>query len=194
MTETSLLVRPATLPIVESALHAVPVLESGPAALEQYLSKQEGDITPEQKSRFHKLGKGAVIRAGVEVAGVGVDAVLMGAGKAGFDVMRGVVTREITATAPEIALLDKILHRNHSHETSVEQPSRLKKLGGKVLSLALGIGTAVAAQKFGPALVNHVHSSLNHGVGEFVVPITSKVGALSGLNAARSKIRPRFTR
>jgi hypothetical protein len=126
-----------------------------------------------------QLGRSTLIRAGAEVIGFGVDAALIGAGGAGVNVLRGVVTREITATTPEIAILDRFLSRGHEH--SKIPLSRARKIG----NVALGVTTAIVAQKIGHGAAQHIYSSLNHGVGEFAVPLSSKVGAMTGLNAAR---------
>src|SRR5258708_6347399 len=99
------------------------------------------DSLPERSpSRIRRLGKfvtnrEVAMRAGAEVVGIGVDALLIGAGNAGVGALRGVMTREITATAPEITFLEKFLPVRHESIANQQPPSRLRKFGRKMLNL-----------------------------------------------------------
>lgn len=179
------------LPLVhlESIPLAAPVAEvaavdTPPADISDLLPPPPEAPSPAVSSKWHRLGKRALIRAGVEVVGIGVDALLMGAGKAGVGLMRDVVTREITATVPEVAALDKFLGR-HKKETN-GAPFK-NKLAKKLGHLAMGVTTAVLAQKGAVELASHINSSLNQGFGEYAVPLSSKVGALTALSAAQRR-------
>jgi hypothetical protein len=148
-------------------------------------------ITPEAGeaagvSRLRQLGRTAMIRAGLEVVGMGVDLALMGAGKAGVNVLQSVTAREAVATASDVTLLRKV----NGHEAAPEPDavSRRRKIGGKVVSLTATVGAAIAAQKFGPDLVDMVHSNFNHGAGEMIVPIASKTATVAGMGAAHRRV------
>lgn len=147
-------------------------------------------VTPEQLEQAHTIGRSALKSVGIRLIteGIGgvVDAGLIGAGKAGVDFLNNVMLREITATAPEVAALDKLLPHAHA-ESSEVAPTRLRKVGRKVTDLGIGVATAVTAQKVGIAAAEQVHHGLNHGLGEYLVPITSKVPALMGLSALRNR-------
>jgi hypothetical protein len=143
----------------------------------------------QQAERLRGLGRQLVVRGGVELVGGVVDAALIGAGKVGVNVLRDVLVREVTATVPEVAALDKFLPQ-HEH---VERPddSRLSLAARHAGNLLLSVTTAVVAQKGGIALAEHINSSLTSGAGEFAVPIASKVSALVGLSTLRRRISRR---
>jgi hypothetical protein len=148
---------------------------------------------PAAKQTKRLLGRSVLIRAGTEIVGLGVDAALMGAGHAGVGALQSVVTREVTATVPEVAVLDRLLPHGHQHETNIS-PSRLRKFGRRALNLALGVGTAVMVQKAAPGLVEHVAANLNHEMGHYAIPLTAKVGAMSALNNSRTRFAARRAR
>lgn len=137
-------------------------------------------------SRLRALGRAAVIRAGLEVVGIGVDLALMGVGKAGIGALQSVATREGMATASDLVILDKL----NGKDVAAEQveASRGRKIGRKVVGLTASVGAAIAAQKLGPDLVDMVHSNFNNGVGEVAVPLGSKVAAVTGMGAAQRRI------
>ena len=149
------------------------------------------NIEQSRLARLRTVGRTAMIRAGVELIGIGVDAMLIGAGNAGVSLMRDVALREITATAPEIALLDRVLPSHGGHSNGGAEKTRAQKVRSKATGMAVGVGTAVLAQKTGIHVADHIHSGLNHGAGEFAVPIASKFGALVGLSSARRRLSRR---
>jgi hypothetical protein len=173
--------QPLAAPVAELAAVDIP-----PADIADLLPPPPEAPSPAVASRWSQFGKRALFRAGVEVVGVGVDALLMGAGKAGIGLMRDVVTREITATVPEVAALDKFLgrHKEGAHNKQPKHIRAAKKLG----HLAMGVTTAVLAQKGAVELASHINSSLNQGFGEYAVPLSSKFGALTALSAAQRRL------
>lgn len=144
------------------------------------------EVTAEQASQFRNIGKAALTRAGLEVLGAGVDSVLlMGAGS-GIGALNSVVAREAIATTGDIALLNK-LQGGEEQEVNPSE-SRSKRIMKKVGNLALGVTTAIVAQKVGVALADNLNPDLaNSGIGEYAVPIASKVGAIAGVNRAQRR-------
>lgn len=131
----------------------------------------------EQISRRQNIGRAVAARALTEVAGIGVDALLMGAGSAGLSVLRDVAARETFASGADVAILNKL---NPHEQHGKLPPSRLRRVG----HLAIMMATAVAAQKVGPGVAEHVSTNLGHGfVGHFALPLTSKLGATTGINS-----------
>lgn len=163
------------------ALDGVPVTVEADSAAN--LHQEFRSVSPRPESTLRgRFGRHAAIRAATEIVGLGVDAALMGAGSAGVGLMQNVAYREITATAPEVAVLDRLLHRRgHEHDTK-----GAKRLLAKMGGVALGVSVAVAAQKAGLDLAGYMHEG--HGVGHFALPLTSKVGAMTGLSAARRNV------
>ncbi|MDE1854485.1 MAG: hypothetical protein KGI38_12175, partial [Thaumarchaeota archaeon] len=134
---------------------------------------------------WRRVPKEAKVRGAAETIGLVVDAGLMGAGSAGVGLMQSIAAREITATAPEVAIIDRLLHHS-GHERSEKDVRRLlMKLG----TVAVGVSVAIVAQKSGLYVAEHMYDhSINHGFGHFAVPLTSKVGAMTGLSAVRRNI------
>lgn len=161
----------------------------------------------ELKSRLDKLrvrfGRTVAVRAALEVAGLGVDAMLMGAGSAGVELMQSVAYREVAATVPEMVVLEKLKHRaenshGEAHEANtaeLEEAKKelaVKKILVRMGSVAVTTAVAIVAQKAGVGVVEHVHDSLNHGAGHIVIPLTSKLGAMGGVSAATKTVARRF--
>lgn len=133
---------------------------------------------------WHRVPKGAKVRGAAEVIGVGVDAALMGAGSAGVNLMKDVLYREVAATAPEVAVIDRILHHGKHEHTEKDARRLLAKMGG----VAVGVTVAVVSQKAGIDIAHQLHDGMNHGFGHFAIPLTSKIGAMTGLSAVRRNI------
>ncbi|HEY4963332.1 MAG TPA: hypothetical protein VIH90_01410 [Candidatus Saccharimonadales bacterium] len=129
-----------------------------------------------------KFMKSVAARAITEVAGVGIDAMLMGAGSAGVGLMANVGARESFASAADLAILNKLSpnEKTNSHDLP---KSRLRRIG----HFAAVMATAIAAQKVGPGIMEHIPGNFNHGLGHFAVPLTSKVGATTWLNRILSR-------
>ena len=130
-----------------------------------------------QKSLVQRVGRSVAARATTEVAGIGVDALLMGAGSAGVGLLENVAARESLASATDVAILNKLKPKE---EHGKVPQSRMRRMG----HLAIMMATAVAAQKIGPGVAEHVSANLGHGfVGHFALPLSSKVGATSAVNS-----------
>jgi hypothetical protein len=102
--------------------------------------------TPEvtKHSRAQNVGRTIAARAITEVAGIGVDALLMGAGSAGVGLLENVAARETLASGADVAILNKL----SPHEQHGKIPrSRLQRFG------------------------------------HFALPLTSKLGATTGVNS-----------
>lgn len=102
----------------------------------------------------------------------------MGAGQAGVGLLENVGAREAVASAGDVAILNRLSPHENGHGNKLP-PSRTRKLG----HLALTMAVAIAAQKVGPGVVEHVSANLTHGAGHFIVPLTSMVGATAGVNS-----------
>lgn len=137
-----------------------------------------------KKSLNKIIGSTAFASSAAEVAGIGVDALLMGGGSAGVDLLKSVFVREALAVPPDITMIHRIqewAHKRQGHELSAEEAEkRLKRWGG----IAVTAVVAVAAQKAGLGAIEHMneHSSALH----FIAPLTTKVGAVT---AARRMLR-----
>ncbi|HVX58930.1 MAG TPA: hypothetical protein VG964_04355 [Candidatus Saccharimonadales bacterium] len=144
----------------------------------------EGGQVPKKGLKNKVMGSTAFASTAAEVAGIGVDAVLMGGGSAGVDLLKSVFVREALAVPPDITMIHRIqewARKRQGHEVSEkEAQNKLKKFGG----IAVTAVVAVAAQKAGLGAIEHLneHSSALH----FVAPLTTKVGAVT---AARRMLR-----
>jgi hypothetical protein len=75
--------------------------------------------TPPSKKRFNfrrMAGNTAFASTAAEVAGIGVDAMLMGGGSAGIDLLKSIPVREGIAIGPDVMLIQKIQKWAHSRE------------------------------------------------------------------------------
>lgn len=132
---------------------------------------------PPRRGFGQRIGRAAAARAATEVIGIGVDAALMGAGGAGVALLENVGARETVATGVDLALLNKL---NPHEQNGKLPPSKLRRLG----HMAVVMAAAVVAQKIGPGVAEHISGSLGHGlVGHFAIPLTSKVGATTGIQS-----------
>lgn len=149
---------------------------------------QESRLSPEQEyakyARARQVGRAALIRGGLEVGGAVVDTLLLAGAKAGISELGSATSREMIATTGDVVVLDKV----QGGEQEKTDESRLRRIGKKLGNIAIGVTTAVVAQKLGTELADRVHESLNSGMGEYAVPIASKVGAAYGVSALRSRL------
>ena len=149
------------------------------------------DVNPNSESgssRWGELRRKATIRAGLELGGAAVDAALLAGAGVGIAPLTSVTGREVVATTGDFAVLDKLQGGN---EVTAERETRLRRAGRKIGNLAIGVTTAIVAQKIGVEFADQLHDGLNNGLGEYAVPIASKVGAISGVNALRGRLSSR---
>jgi hypothetical protein len=134
-------------------------------------------VEAELESRWRHHGKNVLSVMSKDILlDVGINTALSAVGIGG-------VGGELLSTSSDTAISRKLENRKSSGEIDYESPSRLKRVGKKVGSFALGATTAYVAQKFGTEMVDHIQSSLNEGLGSFAVPVASKFGAAALINS-----------
>lgn len=140
-----------------------------------------------KESRFRRIGKAALsafgVRLAVEGIGIGVDAALLATGISP-------VAREAIASTVDRLALDRMSPEQQEVTEHEHQNSRIRKLGGKVLTFAGAVGVAIVAQKGGVQAANLIHHGLaTHSITGYAVPIASKIAGQVGFNAARRRMR-----
>ena len=175
-----------TLAAMEVALGEMPDKSQQAPSAEQTVT--QAVETDRSSGRMRKFGRRLLALAAVEGVGLIADSLLIGAGQVGVSALRDVATRETVAGGIDtITALTKLMPHEKAERTDAEK-SRISRLGRKAANLALGVTVAVVATKLGHGVANQLSSSLNHGAGEFVVPMGSKLAGLSSLTAARGRI------
>ena len=134
-------------------------------------NRNEERLTKLQKVR----GKLAKIALG-EGVGTAIDVATMAAGIP-------LPAREITGST-----LDSMVYGEDGNSAEIN-PSRLRKVGKKVGSIALFAAAGMAAQKFGTEFADVVSDKLSEGVtGEYITPLGSKLAAIPGVNATIKRL------
>lgn len=71
---------------------------------------------------------------------------------------------------------------------AAKSPSRIQKLRKAAGTVALYAVTGIAAQKYGMEFAESMHDGVSQGVaGEYVIPLATKLGAVTGVNAVMNK-------
>jgi hypothetical protein len=139
----------------------------------------------EKQSRIKRFGRAILGKGLVEGFGTVWDVASIAAGLP-------LPVREAAGGVADMYLYDKVAPNQHDGEPKQET---MKRKAGKMIG---GAVTAIAAQKLGPGVVeqaaHHLHfaSGLDHeAIKGYALPITSKFGAMSGVNAAQKSLSSR---
>lgn len=147
------------------------------AAVAQSSEKQKGN-------RFSGAIETVKNQGLVEVVGLGVDAGLIALGGIGISAMKDVAAREMVASAADAGLLNRLSHGKAEHSEQTVQSEKVPR--GKLKTLGkvgITMAAAIAAQKVGPGVFEHMSSNASHGLEHYMVMLGSKVGATTGLNS-----------
>lgn len=133
------------------------------------------EISPSNQTIRQRLSQKAGQIAKAESVGTVFDVATMAAGVP-------LSVREATGSAIDYKIYGQAVPEQ---DEITRNPTRLRRIGKGVGTIALYAVTGIVAQRYGMEAAEAISDRFSDGVtGDYVTPLTTKLGAITGVNAA----------